>query len=92
MQPVHYDELADLDLNYWWFRVRFNYASRLVLGAVAEPDLSTEVLLGVVSLREITDAGGGTVCKLVMQAVQRPGRRRRTRSEQDGDQVTYRRC
>jgi SAM-dependent methyltransferase len=46
MQPVHYDELADLDLDYWWFRVRFNYASRLVLRAVAEPDLVVDLGCG----------------------------------------------
>ncbi|MDX3967634.1 MAG: class I SAM-dependent methyltransferase [Bradyrhizobium sp.] len=46
MQPVHYDELADLDLHYWWFRVRFNYASRLLLGAVAKPDLVVDLGCG----------------------------------------------
>jgi SAM-dependent methyltransferase len=46
MQPVHYDELADLDLDYWWFRVRFNYASRLMLGAVAKPDLVVDLGCG----------------------------------------------
>lgn len=46
MQPVHYDELADLDLDYWWFRVRFNYASRLLLEAVAKPELVVDLGCG----------------------------------------------
>lgn len=59
MQPVHYDELADLDLHYWWFRVRFAYASRLALGAVAKPGLVVDLGCGTGGfLHYLTQSGG----------------------------------
>jgi SAM-dependent methyltransferase len=46
MKQIHFDELADLDRNYWWFRTRFAYASRLALNAVPKPDLLVDVGCG----------------------------------------------
>jgi SAM-dependent methyltransferase len=47
MHPLHYDELQSLDLHYWWFRVRYHYAWRLVRGVAGPaPDLLLDVGAG----------------------------------------------
>ena len=47
MHPHHYDELQSLDLQYWWFRVRYNYAWRLVRSVAGPaPDLLLDVGAG----------------------------------------------
>lgn len=46
MQPVHYDELASLDLTYWWFQVRFAYVVRSIRCFARRPRLLVDVGCG----------------------------------------------